>query len=156
MLFIHQSSVFREKKKTKENKKFFTKIRIVHFIIFVFPFRCLRYASTGNFPPGSYMGRNFVHDPKMNKASVVNAHLKMSFISNDNKRYIISRSVQAKQGPKQVQIKTLDSTLRQIYICSKIVCNRFKTIDYNCTLICRQCHCGSDSCNFNWYICFSV
>ena len=99
------------KRKSKEYKKFFTKIRIVYFI-FILPFRCLRYASTGNFPPGSYMGRNFVHDPKMNKASVVNAHLKMSFISNDNKRYIISRSVQAKQGPKQVQIKTLDSTLR--------------------------------------------
>merc|ERR1711973_512785 len=72
---------------------------------------CLRYASTGNFPPGSYNGRNFVHDPKMSKSSTVNGHLKMSFIANDGKRYIISRSVQAKQGPKQVQIKTLDSTL---------------------------------------------
>ena len=101
------------KRKSKEYKKFFTKIRIVYFI-FILPFRCLRYASTGNFPPGSYMGRNFVHDPKMNKASVVNAHLKMSFISNDNRRHIISRSVQAKQGPKQVQIKTLDSTLRYL------------------------------------------
>ena len=75
-------------------------------------YRCLRYATTGNFPPGSYSGRNFVHDPKMSKSSTVNGHLKMSFIANDGKRYIISRSVQAKQGPKQVQIKTLDSTLR--------------------------------------------
>ena len=141
--------------------KFFTKIRIVHFIIFVLPFRCLRYASTGNFPPGSYMGRNFVHDPKMNKASVVNAHLKMSFISNDNKRYIISRSVQAKQGPKQVQIKTLDSTLRQIFVTKQSVTDKQLNMyldsiqnNYLCTLIFRQCHCGSDSCNFNWYIYF--
>ena len=79
-----------------------------------FFFRCLRYASTGNFPPGSYNGRNFVHDPKMNKNSVVIGHLKLQFIGNDNKRYVIARSVQAKQGPKTVAIKTLDSTMRLV------------------------------------------
>ena len=81
-------------------------------------FRCLRYASTGNFPPGSYNGRNFVHDPKMNKNSVVIGHLKLQFIGNDNKRYVIARSVQAKQGPKTVAIKTLDSTMRLVKIYS--------------------------------------
>ena len=54
----------------------------------------------------------------MNKNSVVIGHLKLQFIGNDNKRYVIARSVQAKQGPKTVAIKTLDSTMRLVKIYS--------------------------------------
>ncbi len=72
---------------------------------------CLRYSTTGNFPPGSYNGRNFIHDPNMSRIPIVNAHLKMVFVGNDKKRYIVSRSVQAKKTPKSVAVKTMDSTI---------------------------------------------
>ena len=97
--------------------------------------RCLRYATTGNFPPGSYGGRNFVHDPSMSKLTTVMGHLKMSFIGNDNKRYILSRSVQAKQGPKQISIKTFDSTLSFKGTDGKQVSLSSKCADINAEMI---------------------
>ena len=67
--------------------------------------------TAGSYPPGSDRGKNFVHDPKMAKEPTVYANAKLQFVGNDNKRYILSRTVEAKKTAKQVSIKALDSTL---------------------------------------------
>merc|ERR1712226_693784 len=38
---------------------------------------CLRYVTTGDCPPGSHNGRNFVHDPKMANEPTVSASVKL-------------------------------------------------------------------------------
>ena len=72
-------------------------------------FRCLRFATTGDYPPGSYNGRHFVHDPKVIGDSKVTGNVKLTFIGVDNKKYICNRSTEATQKPKNITIKTLDS-----------------------------------------------
>lgn len=72
---------------------------------------CLRYVTTGDAPPGSHNGRNFVHDPKMARENVVNGNVKLQFRGMDNKLYVITRCMEATQKAKQVATKTLDATL---------------------------------------------
>lgn len=74
----------------------------------------LRYATTGDFPPGSNGGRSFIHDPKMAGESVVHASVKLRFQSIHNNPHTINRAVNATQNPKTVSIKSVDSTIKDV------------------------------------------
>ncbi|TRY63271.1 hypothetical protein TCAL_04658, partial [Tigriopus californicus] len=74
----------------------------------------LRYATTGDFPPGSNGGRSFIHDPKMAGESVVHASVKLRFQSIQNNPHTINRAVNATQNPKTVSIKSVDSTIKDV------------------------------------------
>jgi DNA repair protein RAD50 len=73
-----------------------------------------RYITTGDAPPGSGNGRSFVHDPKMAGEVRVVGTVKLRFRGINGKSYLISRSVEATQKAKNISIKTLDGTFKDI------------------------------------------
>jgi DNA repair protein RAD50 len=76
---------------------------------------CLRYATTGNLPPGAQSGRAFVHDPKVEGENEVKASVKLLFDTADkSKRYMAIRNMQLTQKKKQAQFKQIDGVLRAI------------------------------------------
>ncbi|PVH20965.1 hypothetical protein CXQ85_004481 [Candidozyma haemuli] len=54
---------------------------------------CLKYATTGDLPPNS-KGGAFVNDPAVADRSMVNAEIKLGFISVDNKSMTVTRNMQ--------------------------------------------------------------
>lgn len=74
---------------------------------------CLKYVTTGDTPPGTGKGQQFVHDPKMAREAAVKGQVKLQFIGvgNTNTVKVISRSIEASQKLKNITIKTLDSTI---------------------------------------------
>ena len=93
---------------------------------------CLRYATTGDCPPGSGGGRSFVHDPKMASEVNVTGTVKLLFRGTDKKPYLISRSIQATQKPKTISIKTLDGTFMDYLNRSSL---SMKCADINSTVL---------------------
>ena len=73
----------------------------------------------------------------MSKLPNLTAHLKLVFVGNDGRRYIIARSVQAKKGPKgQPSIKTLDSTISyKDETSDKMNCLSSKCADINTEMV---------------------
>jgi len=74
---------------------------------------CLKYVTTGDTPPGTGKGQQFVHDPKMAREAAVKGQVKLQFsgVGNTNTVKVISRSIEASQKLKNITIKTLDSTI---------------------------------------------
>ena len=54
---------------------------------------CLKYVTTGDTPPGTGKGQQFVHDPKMAREAAVKGQVKLQFIGvgNTNTVKVISR-----------------------------------------------------------------
>ncbi|XP_070557933.1 DNA repair protein RAD50.L-like [Ptychodera flava] len=73
---------------------------------------CLKYATTGDMPPGS-RGQNhaFVHDPKVAHETEVRGQVKLGFKDVNDRRVVVCRNVVATQKLKKVEFKTLESTL---------------------------------------------
>ncbi|XP_059049684.1 DNA repair protein RAD50 [Achroia grisella] len=72
---------------------------------------CLRYAITGQMPPGS---RNecFVHDPKVNRSTEVMAQVKLKIMNAKDKQLEVSRSMRVTAlHNKKTKFQTLDSFL---------------------------------------------
>ena len=84
---------------------FFENLIILHFL------RSLKYMTTGGFPPGSDRGKNFIHDPKMHRNSVVVGTGKLQFVGIDGKPYVISRSIEARKTKVTMQMKTIDTAI---------------------------------------------
>lgn len=72
---------------------------------------CLKYATTGMLPPNS-KGGAFINDPNISKKSLINGQIKLSIVSCDNQRMIITRSMQLmKRGKDKTTFKTLENQL---------------------------------------------
>ncbi|KAH8299719.1 hypothetical protein KR044_005010 [Drosophila immigrans] len=74
---------------------------------------CLKYALTGECPPGSDSGKNFVHDPKISDRNESLAQIKMDVRDKNNARLSVCRSMKVSlSGDKKTrQFKTMDSTV---------------------------------------------
>lgn len=59
------------------------------------------------------MGKSFIHDPSMMPKGKTIANVKMQFIGNDNKRYVVSRGIEGTKK-KTMTMKTLDTTLSRM------------------------------------------
>ncbi|XP_053609977.1 DNA repair protein RAD50 [Plodia interpunctella] len=80
---------------------------------------CVRYAITGNMPPGS---RNecFVHDPKVNRSTEVLAQVKLKIINAKDEQLEVSRSMKVTAlQKKKTKFQTLDSFLSIIDVNGK-------------------------------------
>ncbi|KAH8396894.1 hypothetical protein KR215_006052 [Drosophila sulfurigaster] len=73
---------------------------------------CLKYALTGECPPGSDSGKNFVHDPKISGRNESLAQIKMDVRDKNNARLSVCRSMKVSLSrDKKRQFKTMDSTI---------------------------------------------
>ena len=76
---------------------------------------CLRFATTGQLPPGSMSGKAFVHDCKVEETTEVKASIKLLFeISPGGNRYMSLRNMQLTQKKKTSTFKQIDGVLRHI------------------------------------------
>lgn len=72
---------------------------------------CLRNATTGDLPPGQ--GKVFIHDPKLNSETEVNAQIKLKFIDVTGCANVLTRSFLLRQSKTNTTFKTVDSALVQ-------------------------------------------
>ncbi|XP_012527415.1 DNA repair protein RAD50 [Monomorium pharaonis] len=71
----------------------------------------LKFATTGEFPPGSEKGKSFVHDPMLATTGSVRGVVKAEVIDAMGKSYTVARTIESStQGDKR-KFKTLDSTV---------------------------------------------
>ncbi|GAX75467.1 hypothetical protein CEUSTIGMA_g2910.t1 [Chlamydomonas eustigma] len=75
---------------------------------------CLKQACTGELPPNTRSGRSFIHDPKVANEVEVKAQIKLRFSTSTGQPVVVMRSYQLTQQKKDLQFKTLDSTLQTI------------------------------------------
>lgn len=55
---------------------------------------CLKYATTGQYPPNTSRGAPFLHDPRMVDKKEVKAHVKLQFNMANGKKRVAMRSLQ--------------------------------------------------------------
>ncbi|KAI0981679.1 hypothetical protein GJ496_003107 [Pomphorhynchus laevis] len=72
---------------------------------------CLRYATTGELPPGSKQGGAFVFDPKMAGYSEVRGQVRLSFVDVTGKTMRVQRSLMASVKKSGVSMKTLEGLI---------------------------------------------
>lgn len=72
---------------------------------------CLRNATTGDLPPGQ--GKVFIHDPKLNRETEVNAQIKLKFIDVTGCANVLTRSFLLRQNKTNTSFKTVDTALVQ-------------------------------------------
>ncbi|KAJ9585795.1 hypothetical protein L9F63_002432 [Diploptera punctata] len=72
---------------------------------------CLKYAITGDLPPGAKLGQSFVHDPKLSRRIETNAKIMLQFLNQRNDTVLVTRLMQLTQMPKTLKFGTKDSTL---------------------------------------------
>jgi DNA repair protein RAD50 len=72
---------------------------------------CLRYATTGELPPGSDSGKNFVHDPTLANVDNVTGCVKLKFMNTTGQARKITRVMKLTKKGKTLKFQTLDSTL---------------------------------------------
>ena len=73
---------------------------------------CLKFGTTGAFPPGSSSGKAFVHDPKVSGATEVKAQIKLRFKNYGAQRMVVVRSMQLTQKKTTATFKQLDGVIR--------------------------------------------
>ncbi|XP_068457067.1 DNA repair protein RAD50 [Clinocottus analis] len=74
---------------------------------------CLRYATTGELPPGS-KGGAFVHDPKDAHETDVRAQIRLLFTDVNGEKVSIHRSMSCTQKAKNYTFKSLDQVITRI------------------------------------------
>ncbi|KAH8290347.1 hypothetical protein KR054_002147 [Drosophila jambulina] len=72
---------------------------------------CLKYALTGECPPGSDRGRSFVHDPKIFGLGESLAQIKMQVRDKRGAQVSISRAMKVSNKRGKATFETLDSTI---------------------------------------------
>lgn len=72
---------------------------------------CLKYALTGECPPGSDRGKNFVHDPKIFGLADVLGQIKLEVRNVQGNRLSICRSMKLGMKRNKISFETLDATL---------------------------------------------
>ncbi|NWT65585.1 RAD50 protein, partial [Prunella himalayana] len=71
---------------------------------------CLKYISTGDFPPGT-KGKTFVHDPKIANETDVRAQIRLQFRDVNGEVMAVQRSMVCTQKGKTPEFKTLESVI---------------------------------------------
>ncbi|NXO68364.1 RAD50 protein, partial [Phainopepla nitens] len=71
---------------------------------------CLKYISTGDFPPGT-KGKTFVHDPKVANETDVRAQIRLQFHDVNGELIAVQRSMVCTQKGKTPEFKTLESVI---------------------------------------------
>ncbi|KAK1788005.1 hypothetical protein P4O66_016479 [Electrophorus voltai] len=75
---------------------------------------CLKYVTSGDFPPGS-KGNTFVHDPKDAHETDVRAQIRLQFRDVNGEPIAVQRSMQSTQkGKKAPEFKTLEGVITRI------------------------------------------
>ena len=72
---------------------------------------CLKYALTGESPPGSDRGKNFVHDPKIFGLSEAIGQIKLQVSNLKGERLSVCRSMKISKKRGKNTFETLDSTM---------------------------------------------
>lgn len=76
---------------------------------------CLKYAITGEFPPGSNHGQSFVHDPKIAKSAETLGRVKLRVSNIHGQKIICTRPVKClRKKNKQLQFSTMQSTIHGV------------------------------------------
>lgn len=75
---------------------------------------CLKYALTGECPPGSDRGKNFVHDPKIFNLTDVLGQIKLEVRNVQGARLSICRSMKLGMKRNKITFETLDATLNYL------------------------------------------
>ncbi|RHZ51054.1 hypothetical protein Glove_485g11 [Diversispora epigaea] len=76
---------------------------------------CLRYATTGETPPGSRVGGGggFVYDPKLGEENEVKGQVKLKFNNVNNKEMVVIRSLKAElKDNLSIKTTTIDSLIK--------------------------------------------
>lgn len=71
---------------------------------------CLKYVSTGDFPPGT-KGNSFVHDPKVAHETDVRAQIRLQFRDVNGEVLAVQRSMVCTQKNKKTEFKTLEGVI---------------------------------------------
>ncbi|XP_069052050.1 DNA repair protein RAD50.L isoform X2 [Lepisosteus oculatus] len=74
---------------------------------------CLKYITTGDFPPGS-KGNTFVHDPKVAHETDVRAQIRLQFQDVNGEVVAVQRSMLCTQKGKKAEFKTLEGVITRI------------------------------------------
>ncbi|KAL9901861.1 DNA repair protein RAD50 [Glossina fuscipes] len=75
---------------------------------------CLKYALTGECPPGSDRGKNFIHDPKIFSLSDALGQIKLEVRNIQGARLSICRSMKVGMKRGKSSFETLDATLNYL------------------------------------------
>ncbi|EUB65095.1 DNA repair protein RAD50 [Echinococcus granulosus] len=89
---------------------------------------CLRYAVTGELPPGSKTGASFIHDPKLAHSAEVKAKVALKLRDVKNCPLVVARSLVATQRgtAKQPSLKTLDGTIKRLSPTGDVVSHSYR------------------------------
>ncbi|XP_020846793.1 DNA repair protein RAD50 [Phascolarctos cinereus] len=71
---------------------------------------CLKYVSTGDFPPGT-KGHTFVYDPKIAQETDVKAQIRLQFRDVNGELVAVQRSMVCTQKSKKTEFKTLEGVI---------------------------------------------
>ncbi|XP_063303490.1 DNA repair protein RAD50 [Pelobates fuscus] len=74
---------------------------------------CLKYITTGDFPPGS-KGNTFVHDPKVAHETDVRAQIRLQLKDVNGELVAVQRSMVCTQKGKKTEFKTLEGVITRI------------------------------------------
>ncbi|XP_053575259.1 DNA repair protein RAD50 [Bombina bombina] len=74
---------------------------------------CLKYITTGDFPPGS-KGNTFVHDPKVAHETDVRAQIRLQLRDVNGELVAVQRSMVCTQKGKKTEFKTLEGVITRI------------------------------------------
>ncbi|CAD6213454.1 GSCOCG00004077001-RA-CDS [Cotesia congregata] len=75
----------------------------------------LRYATTGEFPPGSERGKGFIHDPRLKKSvAQVRGVVKAEFIDKNNEIVTVRRTIESSKKVNTLTFKTVENTISKI------------------------------------------
>ncbi|THD18559.1 DNA repair protein RAD50 [Fasciola gigantica] len=96
---------------------------------------CLKYATTGDLPPGSKVGCSFIHDPRVAGEVEVKAKVMLQMRDVRGCQMTVSRALSATQRDKTKQgtLKTLDSSIKRY-----LPDGRETSISSKCTEIDRE------------------
>lgn len=74
---------------------------------------CLKYVTTGDFPPGT-KGNTFVHDPKVAHETDVRAQIRLQFRDVNGELIAVQRSMVCSQKGKKTEFKTLEGVITRV------------------------------------------
>ncbi|KAL5111595.1 DNA repair protein RAD50 [Taenia crassiceps] len=89
---------------------------------------CLKYAVTGELPPGAKTGASFIHDPKLAHSVEVKAKVALRLRDVKNSPLVVARSLVATQRgtTKQPSLKTLDGTIKRLSPTGEVVSHSYR------------------------------
>ncbi len=75
---------------------------------------CLRYATTGQLPPGSDGGRNFVHDPSIAGETNVSSSVSLKFMGKNGRPMKVTRIAEVAMKKTKLSFTSKDTTIQLV------------------------------------------